>query len=379
MLTAGLSLAYAPSALASHQFTDVPDGAPFHLEIAIFKGTNITTGCTATTFCPQEPVKRQAMAAFIDRALGLVVRPGETTQTGVPGSRVAVLDDDQSFVGTSGNVLAYRGPGDNVVGGHSANSVTAGVVAATIAGGGDAALPNSVNAHYATVSGGFDNTASGFSSVVAGGYRNTASGIDATAAGGSYNLATQAGSFAAGRKASAIHVGSFVWSDGNWQGADTIVRSPGDFSFSAHATGGFNFWTNATGATTGCWIFAGGGSINCSSDRNAKENVRAVDPQVVLERVAKLPITTWNYKSQKDRFRHIGPMAQDFAKAFGVGEDDTSIAMVDADGISLVAIQALYRQKNAEVTALKRQNAAQSDRIAALERSVATLIRKEDR
>ena len=42
----------------------------------------------------------------------------------------------------------------------------------------------------------------------------------------------------------------------------------------------------------------------------------------VLERLDTIPIATWNYKAQNKSIRHIGPMAQDFAAAFNVGEDD---------------------------------------------------------
>jgi hypothetical protein len=49
-------------------------------------------------------------------------------------------------------------------------------------------------------------------------------------------------------------------------------------------------------------------------------------------------------------------MAQDFAATFGVGNDDRSITTIDADGVSLAAIQALYelvREKDCEIEALK--------------------------
>jgi hypothetical protein len=36
-------------------------------------------------------------------------------------------------------------------------------------------------------------------------------------------------------------------------------------------------------------------------------------------------------------------MAQDFRAAFGLGEDDKHISTVDADGVALAGVQALYR------------------------------------
>lgn len=93
------------------------------------------------------------------------------------------------------------------------------------------------------------------------------------------------------------------------------------------------------------------------SDRNAKENFAAVDALDVLSRLVALPIESWNYKGESISVRHIGPMAQDFAEAFGVGEDDKRIHVVDASGVALASIQALHSmllEKGAEIRALER-------------------------
>lgn len=52
-------------------FTDVPTSAQFFREIEALANSGITSGCTATTFCPDTPVTRRQMAAFLSRALGL--------------------------------------------------------------------------------------------------------------------------------------------------------------------------------------------------------------------------------------------------------------------------------------------------------------------
>lgn len=101
-----------------------------------------------------------------------------------------------------------------------------------------------------------------------------------------------------------------------------------------------------------------GGTLRFRSDRNQKEHFAPVDVQEVLGKVATLPITTWNYKDRKAEIRHIGPMAQDFAAAFGVGEDNRSINVVDANGVALAAIQALYQQlqeQTAEIRTLRTE------------------------
>ena len=72
------------------------------------------------------------------------------------------------------------------------------------------------------------------------------------------------------------------------------------------------------------------GSWTAVSDRAAKENVEPVDVQAVLEKVAQLPLTTWNYKEQSDSIRHMGPMAQDFFAAFELGLGETTIDTIDA-------------------------------------------------
>ena len=75
----------------------------------------------------------------------------------------------------------------------------------------------------------------------------------------------------------------------------------------------------------------------------------------ILEKVAALRITEWSYTFEPD-VRHLGPMAQDFMAAFGLGDNDRRINMVDSAGVCLVSIQALHRKLaalEAEVTDLR--------------------------
>ena len=97
---------------------------------------------------------------------------------------------------------------------------------------------------------------------------------------------------------------------------------------------------------------------NVPSDRHAKEQFAPVDAQAILSRVLQLPIETWNYRGQAASIRHIGPMAQDFAALFGVGEDDRHINLLDSAGIALAAIQALAQRveaQEAEMQALRAE------------------------
>lgn len=67
-----------------------------------------------------------------------------------------------------------------------------------------------------------------------------------------------------------------------------------------------------------------------------------VDPREVLDRLASLPIEKWNYRWDDPSTRHIGPMAQDFSEAFGVGREDR-IAVGDAVGVAFASIKALHQ------------------------------------
>ena len=64
--------------------------------------------------------------------------------------------------------------------------------------------------------------------------------------------------------------------------------------------------------------------------------------------------------------RHIGPTAQDFRAAFNLGIDDKHIATVDADGVALASILALYQL----VQEKDRQIEQLQTRVTHLERAV---------
>jgi hypothetical protein len=138
---------------------------------------------------------------------------------------------------------------------------------------------------------------------------------------------------------------------------------------------------NAGGGTQLMQLTSSGLTVNgtfvSASDRNAKEDFRPLDTRAVLDKVAALPLSEWSYQADEQRSRHIGPMAQDFKAAFGLGADDRHIATVDADGVALAAIQGLnqkleerLREKDIKIAALERS-------IGELKELVETLARKE--
>jgi len=71
---------------------------------------------------------------------------------------------------------------------------------------------------------------------------------------------------------------------------------------------------------------------------------------------------------RKQGVRHVGPMAQDFYVAFGVGADDKHITSIDEDGVALAAIKALHAENGAlqlDNRALHVENAVLRRRLAA--------------
>jgi hypothetical protein len=171
--------------------------------------------------------------------------------------------------------------------------------------------------------------------------------------GGRNNTAAGNYSFAAGRRAKANNRGCFVWGDST---NDDVACNNND-RFVVRASGGVYLYTSGD-LSSGAYLTAGGSGWNAVSDRNLKEHFAAVDVKDVAERVAQMPITTWNYKAQDSEIRHIGPMAQDFYTAFSLGIDDRHINTVDADGVALAAIQGLYQmiqERDVKIVELEAQ------------------------
>ncbi len=70
--------------------------------------------------------------------------------------------------------------------------------------------------------------------------------------------------------------------------------------------------------------------------------------------------------------RHLGPTAQDFYAAFGLGDSDTSIPTVDIDGVNMLAIQAL-EARTRDLDDVRAELAEARQRLAALETALARL------
>jgi len=119
------------------------------------------------------------------------------------------------------------------------------------------------------------------------------------------------------------------------------------------------------------------------SDRSLKTDFAPLKPEDVLAKLVTLPIQRWRYTNEVAGIHHIGPMAQDFRAAFGVGNDDKFIAFVDEEGVALAAIQGLAgkvesgtQKSDNQIQKLEAENATLKHRLELLEQKLEQLNQK---
>jgi hypothetical protein len=288
------------------------------------------------------------------------------------------------------------------------NSQASGYAAVAMGNGAVALGEDSVALGAGTMANGPSSTAMGHTTTASGsgstalGLRTTASGF-ASLATGSSTTAAGPYSIAGGRDSSALAdtalafgqlaeaggVGSVVlglsartaasgW--GSFMFADRSTSEPFQSNdpneFGARFAGGFYLYTKDD-LSTGAALGANSGSWADLSDVNAKENFRDVDGEELLAKLARIPIREWNYKAQDAAIRHMGPTAQDFRAAFGLGDFPLRINTIDADGVALAGVKALEARTRESDQRLARESnelEALREEIAALRREVEALV-----
>lgn len=297
---------------------DVPDGAITAAKLApgAVTGANLPDGAITAAKLADGSVTAAKLAA--GAVSGSSLADGSITAAKLAPGVVGTFDTTGSapldFKVNGQRALRLFDPGDsadsgtepdgapNIIGGAAGNSITAGTVGSTIAGGGagnyfGAPFYNSIAADFSFVGGGYGNAvqagarfgfigagrfnaiqtdslesvisggvnnaiqANAFRAVIgggeantiqtgslystiAGGYSNSITGGYAFVAGGEANAAGS-GSFAAGHRAKATHFGSFVWADST----DVDFSSTANKQFSVRAGGGARFETAGAGIT----------------------------------------------------------------------------------------------------------------------------------
>ncbi len=229
--------------------------------------------------------------------------------------------------------------------------------------------------NYSFASGGH-NTASGVYSVALGGF-NTASGPYSVAIGATlhatnyYDVALGYYGYATGYNAIALSNysatasgeystamgslvttngmrGSFIIGDYGSGRNNNVYYNDNPDQMQMVFAGGYRLYTGTS--ASGVLMNGGDNSWSSISDSTKKEKKLLVNGEDVLNKIAKFKLYTWNYKGQDSKkFRHYGPMAQDFHNAFGkdaIGTigNDTLINQQDFLGVSFIAIQALEKR-----------------------------------
>jgi hypothetical protein len=306
----------------------------------------------------------------------------------ISGGSQNIAQGVQSTIGGGGFQTA-SGDWATIAGGleHVASGVQA-----TIGGG----RGHVASAFASTVGGGLQNVAGGQYSSVGGGTANTASGQYSTTAGGQGNCAGGDWSWSGGRQAKSRRgtepddvncaassgdangdEGSFAWADA--QAAD--FQSTGPNQFLVRAAGGVYLGTTSTvsfpagrflNTSTGGFLTTGGTWTNASS-RALKTGFEAIDVGAVLARVLELPLTRWRYIGSPAEGPHLGPVAEDFHAAFGLGADGRAISTVDASGVALAAIQGMDRKLLDARDALAAENAGLRAELGALQDRLAQI------
>jgi len=280
----------------------------------------------------------------------------------VGGSGNRISDNDSFIGGGFRNLIEGR---QSVIGGGTRNRCD-GIGRFSFIGGGET---NYIDSEHCVIGGGESNRIDTFSwhstigggrnnlidvfatnSVISGGWSNVvdSQASFATIAGGAFNLVDAKYGFAAGHRARVLHQGAFVWADSQ----NTNFASTAANQVSFRCLGGVRFSSGATGGNQQVAWTPGSASWSFSSDRALKEDIRPVDGEAVLEKLARVPISEWNYKGYPQR--HIGPMAQDFHEVFPLNESTTTLNDADLHGVALAAIQGLndkveVRSERAEV------------------------------
>lgn len=239
---------------------------------------------------------------------------------------------------------------------------------------------------------------------VAIGINTRASGDSAVALGASATAA-QAGSVAIGVHVTAsgaasvamgyaahtnARQGSFVFGD---RSTTDTIRAGVNHSANWRVSGGFRIFTSSN-LSTGVTIQSGSVASNWGqnnaviststgaylstsgiwtdvSDARRKHLFEDVSGEDVLVRLRAMPVRTWSYRVDDAAIRHMGPTAQDFHAAFGLGNDDVTIAPIDEGGVAMAGVKALDSRtaaQQARIDALEKENAelrARLDRIEA--------------
>lgn len=191
---------------------------------------------------------------------------------------------------------------------------------------------------------------------LSGAYGFAGVGLGENASAGSDN------SLAFGTDVHASNYGACIIGDGMHMGPPGFTNSVGINTMTMRFDGGYWLYSSAD-LTNGATLGPGDNSWSVISDSTKKVNFKYADGNVFLEKISRMKLGSWNYRSQDKGKRHYGPMAQEFFSNFGndgIGKIgcDTAIASADIDGVMMITLQALEKRtadQQAMITELKKE------------------------
>ncbi|MFZ2038996.1 MAG: tail fiber domain-containing protein [Minisyncoccia bacterium] len=133
--------------------------------------------------------------------------------------------------------------------------------------------------------------------------------------------------------------------NGNYGMWGMIAQMPTIYISNGSVGIGTTSFSHPLNMNSGAHVTTGGTWTNASS-RDLKENFIELDKIDVLNKIAQLDITQWNYKTEDTSITHIGPIAEDFYDKFSVGGTNKSISSIDPAGVALIGIQVLNKNMN---------------------------------
>lgn len=293
----------------------------------------------------------------------------DAVETAAIANGAVTLPKISSTGAAAGKVISYNGSavvwGDaGLSGSGAANQIAYFTGSGTLAS--SSVLRHTAGSNPTFVFGGAGSSATGqYAAVIGGGNVVSADYGIAIAPGGATVSGSQSMAFGSssvsgirsiviGNFVNCTHNGSLMMGDNT---TSTTLNSAASNSFSARYAGGYRLYSNAT-LTTGVTMAAGTSGWTNVCDRSLKENVRSVDGEAVLAALRDMPVTEWNYWEADPSIRYMGPMAQDFHRAFGLGgSDSTGINSINADGVAMAAIKALERRTTELRLALEARDA----------------------
>lgn len=116
---------------------------------------------------------------------------------------------------------------------------------------------------------------------------------------------------------------------------------------------------NVAGGSGGIITITANGQV--PSDRDLKTDFVPVSPGDVLDKLAALPVESWRFTNELAGTRHLGPTAQDFRSAFGLGTGNTTIGLADEGGVAFTAIKALNQRIETQEREIQARDAEIKD------------------